>query len=239
MSDAGIATITVGVDYETSLKAVNLANQNKNLYACVGMHPNDSVETFFEYEKYLDLARNEKVVAIGETGLDYFRDQSVENKNHQKEIFIKHIELAIELDKPLMIHARPSVGTMDAYEDVLDILESYKLKAGNYNLTANFHFFVGNIDIANRIVKNNWTMSFDGPITFSRDYDEVIKNIPLQNIMAETDAPFASPAPYRGKTCEPWMVVHIYEQIAQIRGQDADDVRKQINQNVYNFFGIL
>ncbi len=243
MNEAGVGTISVGVDYDTSKLAIDLATKYENLYACVGLHPADNATEIFDYEKYLELARNEKVVAVGETGLDYFRLAGTETeiedqKNKQKEIFIKHIQLALEVNKPLMIHARPAKNSMDAYSDALDILESYKLKPEGNNLVANFHFFVGDINIAKRIVKNGWTMSFDGPITFVSDYDEVIKSIPIENIMAETDAPFAAPAPYRGKTCEPYMVTEIYKKIAEIKGLDAETCQNLINQNVARVFGI-
>jgi TatD DNase family protein len=256
MREQGIGTITVGVDYETSKLAIELTEENPEiLWATVGLHPNDNVETktskagspdasgeafreIFEYEKYLELARHEKVVAIGECGLDYFRDQSEETKIKQKELFKKHIELAIEVKKPLMIHSRPSKGSMDAYENVLDILEYYKLSATSYQLSVNFHFFVGDTTIAKRIVENGWTMSFDGPITFSTDYDEVIRSIPIENIMAETDAPYASPVPYRGKTCEPWMVVEVTKKITELKGISEEEYRQAFLLNIERIFGI-
>lgn len=236
MAEKEVATITVGVDYETSLEAIKLANQNDNFYACVGLHPNDHMNEDFDKQKYLELAKNDSVVAIGETGLDYFRDQSDENKNNQKNIFKKHIEIAVELGKPLMIHARASKGTMDAYIDSLEILREYKQK--HPELHANFHFFAGDISILDKIVTLGFSVSFDGPITFTNDYDEVIRRVPIDLIMAETDAPFAAPVPYRGKTCEPWMVSLVYEQIARIRGENIDQVREQINQNARRIFGI-
>jgi TatD DNase family protein len=243
MNEARVGTITVGVDYETSKLAIELSEKYENLYACVGLHPADNATEIFDYNKYLELAKHERVVAIGETGLDYFRlsgtDEEVEyNKNNQKEIFKKHIQLALEVKKPLMIHARPAKNSMDAYEEVLDILESYLLSGQTTKLSVNFHFFVGDVKIAERIVKNNWTMSFDGPITFTTDYDEVIKSIPIENIMAETDAPFATPVPHRGKTCEPFMVTEIYKKIAEIKGLDAKICRNLINQNVQRVFNI-
>jgi TatD DNase family protein len=243
MNDAGVGTITVGVDYETSKLAIELATKYENLYACVGLHPADNATEIFEYEKYLELTINKKVVSVGETGLDYFRlagtgAEIEDQKNNQKEIFIKHIQLAIEAGKPLMIHARPAKNSMDAYSDALDILESYKLKPEGNKLVANFHFFVGDIAIAKRIVKNGWTMSFDGPITFVNDYDEVITSIPIENIMAETDAPFATPVPHRGKTCEPFMVTEIYKKIAEIKQLDLETCQNLINQNVTRVFGI-
>lgn len=240
MKEQGVGTITVGVDYETSKLAIDLAEENPDLlWATVGLHPNDNVDEIFEYEKYLELARHEKVVAIGECGLDYFRDQSEETKIHQKELFKKQIELAIEVGKPIMVHARPSKGTQDAYTDVLDILESYyTLDAKPYTLICNFHFFVGDISIAKRIVENDWTMSFDGPITFSTDYDEVIRSIPIENIMTETDAPFAAPVPYRGKTCEPWMVTEVVKKIAELKGISEEEFKVVMLSNAKRVFGI-
>jgi len=232
MREDGIGTIVVGVDFETSKLAIEIAEENKDIvWASVGLHPTDNDNENFDYEKHLELAKNFKVVAIGECGLDYYKItnnlQPTTYKEKQKELFKKHIELAIEVGKPLMIHARPSKGSMDAYEEVLDILESYyNLEPRTYNLICNFHFFVGDIAIAERIVKNGWAMSFDGPITFSHEYDEVIRFLPLENIMVETDAPFASPAPHRGKVCEPWMVSNIVESIANIKKINIEIVKK-------------
>jgi TatD DNase family protein len=232
MKEKGIGTITVGVDYETSKLAIDLAEENPELlWATIGLHPNDNIDEIFDYEKYLELARHEKVIAIGECGLDYFRDQSEETKIRQKEIFKKQIEIAIEVGKPLMLHCRPSKGSMDAYEEALNILETY-------TVICNFHFFVGNVTIAKRIVDHGWTMSFDGPITFSSDYDEVIRSAPVENIMAETDAPFAAPIPYRGKTCEPWMVIEVIKKIAEIKGMNEEVCREAMLSNAKRVFGI-
>lgn len=241
LESENIATITVGVDFETSKLAVELGDIHENLFACIGLHPADNVDEIFDYDKYLELANNKKVVAIGECGLDYFRlpekeDEVVKIKEKQRSVFKQHIQLAIEAGKPLMIHSRPSKGSMNAYEEALDILESYK--KDNLKLMVNFHFFVGDVEIAKRIIENNWTMSFDGPITFARDYDEVIKMIPLQLIMAETDAPFASPLPYRGKRCEPWMVGEVVKKIAEIKNLPQEEVEKVLLENVERVFKI-
>ncbi|MES2416431.1 MAG: TatD family hydrolase [Patescibacteria group bacterium] len=236
MVEAGVGTITIGVDYETSQKAVEIASKYDFIWAGVGLHPTDNMEEEFDIEKYKTLAENPKVVCIGECGLDYFRDQREEIKIKQKEIFKKHIELALEIGKPLMIHARPSKGSMDAYEDALNILEQYKKE--NDTLAGNFHFFVGDINIAQRALAINFTMSFDGPITFARDYDEVINFLPLTSIMAETDSPFASPVPYRGKTNEPAYVIEIVKKIAEIKNLSEEDVAQALLQNVKRVFNI-
>jgi TatD DNase family protein len=234
MRQEGITTITVGVDFETSREAVELAEKNPDiLWATVGLHPTDNLSEAFDYDAYLNLAKHEKMVAIGECGLDYYRSQDGDTKEKQKTLFLEHIKLAQAVDKPLMIHARPSKGTMDAYEDVLDILESIENPP-----RANFHFFVGNVPIASRILKLGGTMSFDGPITFTKDYDEVIQYIPLESLHAETDAPFAAPVPYRGQTNYPYYVPHIVERIAIIKNLPIEQVRVQLLENAEKFFGI-
>ncbi len=181
------------------------------------------------------------MVAIGECGLDYFRDEREETKLIQKELFLKHIQLAQHVGKPLMIHARPSKGSMDAYEDVIQQLRMTNeelRKENKQELKMNFHFFVGNIEIAKQILELGGTMSFDGPITFTNEYDEVIRSIPLECIMAETDAPFAAPIPYRGKTCEPWMVEEVVKKIAEIKNEPLEKVRVQILENAKRVFGL-
>lgn len=234
MRQDGVATITVGVDLETSREAVELAKNNPHIFwATVGLHPTDNVSEAFAYDAYLGLAQHEKVVAIGECGLDYYRSQDSNMKEKQKTLFLEHIKLAQTVAKPLMIHARPSKGTMDAYEDVLNILESIQNPP-----RANFHFFVGDVTIASRILKLGGTMSFDGPITFTEDYNEVIQHIPLESLHAETDAPFAAPVPYRGQTNYPYYVSHIVERIATIKNLPIDEVRTQLLENAEKFFGI-
>lgn len=239
MQENAVGTICVGVDFETSKKAIEIATQNPEfIYATIGLHPSDVEREDFDFAQFESLAQNKNVVAIGECGLDYYRKNDDEFKAKQKEIFLKHIELAQKIGKPLMIHARASKGSMDAYQDAIKVLETYRLEPSAHSLACNFHFFAGDLAIAQRIVKNGWSISFDGPITFARDYDEVIKNIPLENIMCETDAPFASPTPYRGKTCEPWMVIEVYKKIAEIKEIDLEDVRIKINENAVKFFGL-
>ena len=231
MEEKGVATICVGTDKKSSLFAIELAEKYESIYACVGQHPTDTEEAF-DGSEFATMAEHPKVVAIGECGFDYFRSKTAEQVETQKALFIEQIKIAEMCDKPLMIHARPQKNSMDAYEDALEALSSHP------NVKANFHFFVGDINIAKRIVERGYTVSYDGPITFSNDYDEVIKFLPLENIMAETDAPFAAPAPYRGKRCEPWMVEEVVKRIAEIKGLDLEIVQKAMLYNTKRVFGI-
>ena len=268
MRTDGVGTITVGTDLETSILATEIADANPGLcFATVGFHPtNENAPTESEWSEMETLALHERVVAIGETGLDYFRDQSVETKAVQTEIFKRHIELAINVGKPLMLHVRASkglpaqAGSDDAYYDALGILNSAVIPASEpesrlkqqkekildqvqddntkNTLHANFHFFSGSTQCMLDIVAAGFTVSVDGPITFSHDYDEMIKVCPLESIMIETDAPFAAPVPYRGKPAEPWMVVEIAKKIAELKGLDVETVRAQMLKNTRKFFGM-
>ncbi len=251
MEEKGVATICVGTDLASSRRAVEIAEMSPNIWATIGQHPTDTDEEF-DIAAYEALASNPKVVAVGECGFDFFRTPKEEVFEKQKEIFLKQIALAQKFGKPLMIHARPSKASanggssMDSYEEVLDVLSNFP------EVRANFHFFVGDTVIAKRALDAGHTMSFDGPITFTREYDDVIKMLPLSAIMAETDSPFAAPEPYRtdlkqiradGKMtparAEPWMVEEVYKSIASIRGEDEEIVRKALVENAKQFFKIL
>lgn len=234
LKELEIGTVTVGVDLETSQRAVQLAEAYDFLFATVGQHPNDNPTEIFDKEQYSILAQHPKVLAIGECGLDYFRlsgsqEEIHTEKERQKELFKKHIALAQIVHKPLMIHARPSKGAMDAYEDVLEILEQDPVPA-------NFHFFVGDKTIVDRALNLDITFSFDGPITFTTEYDEVIKHIPLTHIHAETDAPFAAPMPHRGQINHPYYVPYVVQKIAEVKSMSEEAVRIQLLENFERCF---
>lgn len=264
MREVNVGTITVGTDMKTSQMAIDIAEANPDLcFATVGFHPADGYvpnhdSDWADLEKF---ARHEKVVAIGETGLDYFRDQSNEIKTEQSWIFKRHIELALRVGKPLMLHVRSSKGTDDAYYDALQILKEFVIPASepesrvlpqdpwipdqvrddttkNTKLRANFHFFSGSKQCMLDIVAVGFTVSVDGPITFSHDYDDMIRACPIESLMIETDAPFAAPVPYRGKPCEPWMVVEVVKKVAELKEIDTETVRVQMLENTQTFFGI-
>ncbi|MEK7128845.1 MAG: TatD family hydrolase [Patescibacteria group bacterium] len=234
MRENQVGTIAVGTHHKSSQEAVELALKEESVYAAVGLHPTDTRETF-DTEAYKLLAQNKKVVAIGECGLDYFRGGiDMEEKKRQGGLFQNQIELALSVDLPLMIHGRPSRTSMDAYHDILEILNSYKNEKGN--LRGNVHFFAGDIDIAKKFLDLGFTMSFTGVITFARDYDEVIRYIPPNSIMSETDAPYVAPVPYRGGRNEPVYVIEVVRQIAQIRREKESLVGERLLNNAKSIF---
>ncbi|MEK7615601.1 MAG: TatD family hydrolase [Patescibacteria group bacterium] len=235
--------INVGTQKDTSKAAVELAHQYPDIaWATIGLHPIHTSKSFhdkkelgdegedftsrgevFDYDYYLELGKDPRVVGIGECGLDYYR-LNHETRNIQHETFKKHIELALELDKPLMIHCR------DAYDDLLAMLDSRS--------RGNIHFFAGSWDVARRFLDLGFTLSFTGVITFADQYDEVVKNTPLDMILTETDSPYITPAPLRGKRNEPVNVQYVVARIAELKGLPVEQVSEQIMQNAKRVFGI-
>lgn len=247
MKEAEVGAITIGTDIESSKKALGIAEKNENIWACVGVHPT-SPPTPSQREGEQTLTKGEgregpllekfiaspKVVAIGECGLDFFRiepDRLSEERKKQREIFEMQIELGIKHKKALMLHCR------ETYDEVLDILSSYKNDVGE-KLFGNAHFFAGNISQAKKFIDLEFTLSFTGVITFTRNYDEVIRYVPQTSIMSETDAPFVAPVPYRGKRNEPSFVVEVVKKLAEIRDEDVESLKESIILNAQKLFGI-
>jgi TatD DNase family protein len=234
-----------------SKHAVSLAEKHENIYATIGLHPADTVTEEFDREVFTSLLlENRKIVAIGECGLDYhyienfFEKDKKEKKldwnkdaeaDRQKRIFEEQVDFACEHNLPLMLHGRPGKGSMDAYEDMLHILENAKKKYGT-KLRGNAHFFVGNIDIAKRFVDIGFTMSFSGVITFTHDYDDVVRYLPITMIQAETDSPYATPAPFRGERNTPMYVQEVVAKIAVLRREPFEEVRVQLLENAKRIF---
>lgn len=253
MQREGVVGIVVGVDHASSQKAIALAEKHEHLYAAVGLHPNRVPHESFDVSAYHALAMHPKVVAIGECGLDFFRPAEVndEVKRAQKEVLHTHIQLAAELDKPLIIHARPSKGTQhpvgvhlpfgspaagDAYHDLIGMLK--KAKTEHPRLRGDIHFFVGGVAEAQALIELDFTVSFTAVITFARDYDAVIKTLPLTNILAETDAPYVAPALRRGERNDPLAVVDVVSKIADIRGENTETVRQFLLSNAKRVFAL-
>ena len=229
-----IATITVGTDFDSSQKAIGLASKHDNIFASVGQHPGDITldNLIYDISYIKDLSINPKVVAIGECGLDYYRMSSdnTKLKDVQKKIFKDHIDLALKTNLPLMLHIRPQKRTQGAYLDALEILENQAKISGD-KLCGNVHFFVGNLDVLKRFLDIGFSVSFTGVITFAHDYDDLIRYVPLNMIMSETDAPFVSPVPYRGKRNSPLFVPEVVKRIAKIREESFEDVKIALQNN--------
>jgi TatD DNase family protein len=245
--EAGVAMITVGTQIDTSRKAVELAERHENIWAVIGLHPVHTSASHHDekelgeggkeftsraevpdIEAYRALAKHPKTVAIGECGLDYYRlDEDSISKQHTA--FEAMIDLANEVGKPLMLHLRNGSGR-SAYNDAFLILKSRAKVKGD------LHFFAGSIEEAKPFLDLGYSFSFTGVVTFTHDYDEVIKYLPLERIMSETDCPYVAPVPYRGKRNEPTYVIETVKAIARIRGEDETTVARQLIENARNFF---
>ncbi len=245
--------INVGTKLETSTGAVALAEQyEEGVYAIVGLHPihtsaslhdKDEIgeegkvfhshEEHFDMEAYRALARHPKVVAIGECGLDFFRPvgDRAEYEARQRSAFAAQIELAVEVDKPLMIHCR------DAYPETLAMLREARAKYGT-KVRGNFHFFAGTEAQVAEILELGFTMSFTGVVTFAEDYKKLVQAVPLDKMFSETDCPYVTPAPHRGKRNEPFYVSEVVKKIAEIKGLEEGEVAEQLVQNTVEFFGL-
>lgn len=257
MRENKVATICIGADLKESESGKVLAEENENVFYAIGLHPYDNLSEFNlafdsqrEYFQKLKTLSGKKCVAIGECGLDYFyihkkfKDGEIsegdlqEEINKQKEIFKRHIELALELDLPLMLHVRPSEidgNKEDAYLEVIEILKEYK------NIKGNFHFFVSTRNVLEKILKElpEFTISIPAVCTFTNEYDEVIKNIPLNKIHIETDSPFVLPKKKRGfaKQNEPTFVIEVFEKICEIRNiENKKEFKEILKQNFNRLF---
>ena len=235
MQEVGVGTICVGVNEETSAKAIEIASTHETIWAIVGQHPTEWFQEF-DVDVFISLARQAKVVAIGECGLDYYREQDRTHVSEQKKLFESQIALAKELDLPLMLHIRPREGTMDAYEDALTLLKTWNLQWPQMRGTA--HFFAGTKDVARQFLDLGFHISFSGIITIFPEYEEVVKYVPLDRILSETDAPFAAPIPYRGTRNEPSYVVEIVKKIALLKGGSLEDTQAQLLKNASSLFGL-
>jgi len=225
--EKNIWMINIGIDAETSQKAIEIAEKYEGVFASIGLHPGEIKEDF-DMDYYRKLARHPKVVVIGECGLD-LKSRNLELET-QEILFKKQIELALELDKPLMIHCR------DAYKEVIDIISSYKIR--DSRLRGNIHFFSGTLQEAEQYFDLGFTISFTGIITFARNYDEVIKNAPLEKIMIETDAPFVAPVPFRGKRNEPSYVTEVAKKISEIRNESYEKIAEITTANAIKLFNL-
>lgn len=245
----GVGIINAGTNKKTSEDGVKIAYKFENdpVFACVGLHPlhtyhsfndkneiekkDDKPEEKFDFDYYYNLSLKEKVLAIGECGLDYFRiknDEEIIKK--QKEAFLSQIELSFKVKKPLVIHCRL------AYKDTWEILKD------NFHLLLDtpgvMHFFAGSKEDAKKFLDLGFYFTFGGVITFTKDYNEVINYIPLNRILVETDAPYVAPLPFRGKRNEPLYVWEVIKKLAEIKNMPLEKTCDTVLENTKFLFKI-
>ncbi|MCW8803904.1 MAG: YchF/TatD family DNA exonuclease [Ignavibacteriaceae bacterium] len=228
-SDGVDYILVPATDLKTAVQVIELTKKYELVYGAVGVHPHDTKDWDSSLiPKIQELANHEKIVAIGEIGLDYYYDFSPKEK--QIEAFKAQIELALKLDLPVIIHNR------DSDKDMMEIIRSY-CGAG---LKAQFHCFNGSLDDAMELVGMNYMISFTGNITFKNadNLRRIHQHIPPENLLLETDSPFMTPAPHRGKRNEPAYVKYVAEKIAELHKLRIEDVAKITSFNAFRIFGI-
>ncbi len=246
---AGVKMILVGTQAASSEAGVALTKQYPGeMWATAGFHPNHFVSAWyhdkkeqaeaereeFDAKKLRAIAENPEVVAIGEFGLDYYRlTDDKKEKENQQEAFEVQIEIAKDLNKALMMHCRPFKGSDDAYLDAAHILGTYD------NLPPKiFHFYVGSLSVTKKLAEMGAYFTFGGVITFSHDYDEVIKYLPVDRILLETDAPYVAPELYRGKRNEPAFIIETAKRMAELKGVTLETLSHEIVVNNKAIFRI-
>jgi len=221
--------IVIGYDLETSIKAINIANQYDFIYASVGIHPSEikKMDTR-DLESLEKLLSENKVVAIGEIGLDYHWDK--DNKEDQKRIFVEQIKLANKYNLPLIIHSR------DANEDTLRVLKENK----QYYNKGIMHCYSYSFESAKEFIKLGFYLAFGGALTFlnAKENKEVVRNISLEHLLIETDAPYLTPHPYRGKQNEPKYIYLVVEEISRLKNVTKEEVARITYINACNLFGV-
>ncbi|MBT8585144.1 TatD family hydrolase [Polynucleobacter paneuropaeus] len=224
--------LCVSVDLPDFPKVLKLAEDHTHLYASVGVHPDyeDTPEPSFEF--LVETAKHPKIVAIGETGLDYYRmgDRSYESMEWQRERFRTHIRAAIASQRPLIIHTR------SASADTLRILQ----EEGASKIGGVMHCFTESLEVAQAAMEMGFFISFSGIVTFksAKDLQETCRQVPLNKLLIETDSPYLAPVPYRGKTNEPAWVAQVGEFVADLKGVSVERLAKQTYDNFFECFQI-
>lgn len=247
--DSGIGIINVGINLKTSKRAIEIAEEfPSGVWAAVGLHPIHVLDEKFDVAEYRKLAAHPKVVALGEVGLDYYRLPSTirpegaggvmpnkqartpeEIKKLQKELLAKFLELSQTVKLPLIIHCR------EAHEDMIALLENFNKSRGPDALGV-MHCFSGNWEEARRYLNLGFLLSFTGVITFANYEGEVLKKTPLDKIMVETDCPYLTPEPHRGKRNEPLYVEYVARELARVKEMSYEEISKETTRNALDFF---
>ena len=221
-----ISMIINGVDNKSNKEIIDLANKYDNVYPAIGLNY-DQIDYFSEkdIDDLEELIKSNKVIALGEIGLDYYWTK--ENKDKQIYFFEKQLELAEKYNLPVIVHSRK------ASQDVYDILKKYNVKGS-------MHCYAGSLEMAKEFIKLGFKIGVDGPITYSNNVKgiELIKEIPIESILLETDSPYLSPEPNRGKQNSPLNLIYIAEKIAEIKGISTDEVIEKTTKNAKELFNI-
>jgi TatD DNase family protein len=221
--------ITVGIDIRSSRNALNLTTHYPSIFATAGIHPHNADNANKnDLEQITLLAQHDKIIAIGEIGLDFFRNRSA--RQNQIEVFTQQFAVAISLDLPVVIHDR------EAHAETVNILSSFKQNG----LHGMIHCFSGDYKLAKTFINMGFYISIPGTVTFNNasQTQDVVKRVPLNRLLLETDAPFLAPTPYRGKRNEPSYIVHTAQKIAKLRGISFEEVSYQTSKNVCQLFNL-
>jgi len=222
--------LNVGFNTEHIKKSLDLSEKYDFIYSAVGLHPSDSLEAENDsyWEKIYNYAKHPKVKALGEMGLDYYWDRAP--REHQKKVFKTQIDIGKELGMPIIIHDR------DAHGDILEVVKQEKAgKNGGV-----FHAYSGSMEMAKEVIKEGFLISVGGVITFknAKKLIEVVKEIPLEYLLIETDSPYLTPHPFRGKRNDPTKVKYVAEKIAEIKGISLEEVARETMKNGKELFRI-
>ena len=227
---AGVTRIiTVGIDLESSRRAIGLAEQHEGVYATVGVHPHNVAELAEgDYAELRGLCRHPKVVAYGEIGLDYVKNYAPVAL--QKVHFARQVALAKELQLPLVVHDR------EAHDDIMEMLEA----AGPFPAGGVMHCFSGDATFAKRVLALGFHISIPGVVTFAKAgmLQEAVREIPLDSLVLETDGPFLAPVPQRGKRNEPRLLLFTAHKVAELKGLSLEEVARQTTRNAVRLFGL-
>ena len=218
--------LCVSVTLEAYPEVLALARSHENIHASVGIHPNEKEGEDPEVERLVELGREEQVVAIGETGLDYFRSEGDLRWQHER--FARHIEAARQVEKPLIIHTR------EAADDTIALLRSHRAEEPGGVI----HCFTEDWDFAKKALDLGFYISFSGILTFksAKQIQEAAKKVPANRMLVETDSPYLAPVPFRGKTNQPAYTRHVAEFLAELRGEPVEEIAAQTTENFYRLF---
>ena len=225
-----VKIITMGDSLESSAQSVALAERFEPVYAAVGIHPEEAQPmTAATDEQLAAWAAQEKVVAIGEIGLDYYWEKDEEKRALQRAIFVRQLDLARQLKLPVCIHDR------EAHGDMMKIL-----KTEGRGLRGVLHRYSGSWEMATELLKGDWYFGVDGPLTYKNaaKLPEIVQRLPAERILIETDSPYLSPMPFRGKRNEPAHVLYIAKKAAELRGESLEAFARATRENTRELYGI-